>query len=133
MNIYLSARYGRKKEMQRVAMSILWAGHSVTSRWLVKEYGDQEQACLDDIEDVRAADLLVLFTEPVGSLNPGGGRHTELGLALAWSKEIVVCGERETVFCYAPQIIVVADEDGLVELLRKKTGGRRGATKAEAK
>lgn len=58
----------------------------------------------DDLEDVLAADTLIAFTEPPRSTASRGGRHVELGIALASGKRILVVGPRENVFCSLPQV-----------------------------
>lgn len=131
--VYLAALYSRKSEMREVAQRIAdEAEYESTSTWLWSDldlsHAGQEWASRQDVADIKHSDVLVLFTQPVGSMNSGGGRHTELGLAIAWEKKIVVCGPRETVFCYFPGIEVVEDVDALIRYL--KTGdGRVSATR----
>jgi hypothetical protein len=59
---------------------------------------------LVDVDDVRRADGLIFFSE---DHEGGGGRHVELGLALAWSKNVIVVGQREHIFHRLPQVSVV--------------------------
>lgn len=73
--------------------------------------GDGERAAalrakfaMDDYQDVRRADVLVAFTEPPRSTASRGGRHVELGLALAWTEHIIIVGPRENVFCWLPWV-----------------------------
>lgn len=64
----------------------------------------REHFATEDVADVLAADTLVAFTEPPRASASRGGRHVELGLALAAGKHVVVIGPRENVFCWLPQI-----------------------------
>lgn len=49
---------------------------------------------------------LIAFTErPRANLASRGGRHVELGMAIALSKTIVIVGPRENVFCTLPGIV----------------------------
>ena len=137
--IYLAALYSRKEEMRQVAERI----HAettcrVTSRWIWSEmdlsYSGQEKASIMDAENVAASDVLVLFTQAIGSMNPGGGRHSELGMAIAYGWSIVVCGPRETVFCYYPGIEVVDSVEELLRYLRETGDGRvRSASDKEGR
>lgn len=116
MKFYLAARYGRREELCAYRVQLEIRGHLVTSRWLtgshVLDDGDSPASerdgqvfALEDYADVRAADSLIAFTEPPRSTASRGGRHVELGLALAWEKRVVIIGPRENVFCWMPHVI----------------------------
>lgn len=129
MNIYLAARYARRLELCSYRDELTARGHRVTSRWLAGpdqpgatgtvlgtaadkliESGDPaagilRAACaLADMEDLAAAEAAVFFTEDPDFYAPGssrGGRHVELGLALARpDMRVVICGPRENQFCW---------------------------------
>ncbi len=57
----------------------------------------------EDMDDVQAADALIAFTEPRRG-EGAGGRHVELGMALAWGKRLLVVGPREHLFHTLPSI-----------------------------
>jgi hypothetical protein len=58
-----------------------------------------------DLEDVRRASICLAFTEPREESKPGrGGRHTELGIALALGLHVMLVGPREHVFHCLPSI-----------------------------
>ncbi len=59
-----------------------------------------ERCAKQDMADVLASDVLVLFTG-VGS---GGGRHTEFGFALGCGVPVMGVGPRENVFHSSPSI-----------------------------
>lgn len=136
MRIYLAARYSRREELLGYKADLEAAGHVVTSRWLagahqwdpVVEQIESPEAAIDsipleavrfareDVEDVEAADLLIAFTErPRANLASRGGRHVELGMAIALDKAIFVIGPRENVFCTLPGIEVYADWRALLD------------------
>jgi len=133
MKIYLAARFGRRDELLGYQASLEIHGHRVTSRWLTQHqqldlhhpaarYDDDQRQlfALQDYEDVLAAHALVAFTEPRDGDSPGGkrgGRHVELGLALALHKEIYVVGHRENVFCWLPQVTFFETFHQLLEAL----------------
>ena len=57
-----------------------------------------------DLEEVKACDVMLLFTEPTGRINVPrtGGCHFEAGYALASGKHLVVVGPAENIFCLLP-------------------------------
>lgn len=112
MNVYLSASFSRRKEMNNKAEELRSRGYNVTARWLAEsksktEVKSKSISAMRDIDDVLAADLMIIFTESSKEYW-SGGRHTELGLALATLKEIIAIGgllDEENVFYYYPGIV----------------------------
>jgi nucleoside 2-deoxyribosyltransferase len=107
MNIYLASRMSRLPELNRYKAQIEALGHTVTSQWLEgKEEGlTQVDITNLDLGDIDRSDAIVLFTQAVGSSNPGGNRLIEFGYAWAKGKYLYACGERELVFLYHPDVI----------------------------
>ena len=59
-----------------------------------------------DLEDVRAADLCLAFTESADTSDRGrGGRHTEFGIALGLGRSVAIVGPVEHVFHRLPGVI----------------------------
>ena len=125
MKIYLAARYSRIKELNGYRALLEESGYIVTSRWLNGDWqshgydayqiarGDEldlypEKAALfakDDVEDINAAHIILCFSEEPRTGKSGrGGRHIELGLALALGKRAIVIGPRENVFHCLPEV-----------------------------
>ena len=134
MRIYLASRYGRRAEMQSVRLRLITAGHKVISRWLTEdhtipaarlvEYSDLEvppeaqSFAIKDVEDVRACDTLVLFSEPANGGSPQrGGCHVEFGLAFGLKKRLVVVGYRQNVFHMLPEVYFARNTSHLIEVL----------------
>jgi hypothetical protein len=119
-SVYFAARYSRREELNGYRSELEALGIVVTSRWLAteprmrSEYSDEDWRNLGliDQEDVLAADALVCFTEPPGD-GGSGGRHVELGMALALGRRVIVVGRREHIFHHLPE----------VEARRKLAGG----------
>lgn len=124
--IYLAARYSRRAELQGYAGQIdeLGLGY-VKAAWLSEDHdwdGSQstvpeveaaQRFALDDLADLIAADLIVVFTEQPGSGGRNrGGRHVEYGAALALKKWVVIVGPAENVFHTLPQAARFADWTG---------------------
>ncbi len=106
MKIYIASLYSRREEMVGYSDFLKDQGHEMTSRWV---YGGEEGmsravAAEMDVYDVMAADCCLSFTLPLGTMYKGGGRHTELGIALALRKLCLIVGEREQIFHHLPVI-----------------------------
>ncbi len=127
---YLAARYTRRLEMCGYREQLQAIGHKVPARWLdgshqldvsgtpigdmgelLIESGDdakaaalREKFAVEDMADVLSADELIAFTEQPRVSNSRGGRHVELGMALAIGKPVTIVGPRENVFCWLPQV-----------------------------
>lgn len=116
--IYLAARYSRRDELCGCRRDLVRSGYPVTSRWLDKTHemsrevwADERKRdellasfCREDLEDIDRCLLFVAFTEVPESGYSRGGRHVELGYALASGKKVVLVGPRENVFCYDPRV-----------------------------
>lgn len=105
MLLYLASRF------DHVELMALYKGYiekrtdiQVCSRWIEHHrYVPQMQAAIEDFEDIQKCDTLMFFSEnPTVGYN-SGGRHVELGIALALNKQIWVIGRRENVFHYYPE------------------------------
>ena len=115
MKIYLAARYSQKEEIKQVAAILRIYGIETTSSWLEEPHPsdctmDQfpdaylSGLAIRDIDDIKSADAVILFT--VDPLIPTvrGGRHVETGYALALGKPLYIIGPRENIFHYLPQV-----------------------------
>jgi nucleoside 2-deoxyribosyltransferase len=111
LKIYLAARFSRLTEVDAHRGVLEAAGFEIVSRWHSEQKGQPTDGAMRnhsaeenaefaerDLEDVRRADALVLFTESPESRWPRGARHVEYGAALAWGKKLILIGPRENVF-----------------------------------
>jgi hypothetical protein len=113
--IYLAAAWSRKQEICDIANDLISLGHNVQSRWLYEPsfssavITDRKNFMRSraeiDVEDVRAADILVRFSdnlnqETVPSRLATGARMFETGLAYSLGKVIVIVGGYQCVFDY---------------------------------
>lgn len=108
LSVYLCARYGRRDEIIRYADTLERMGHTITSRWLNGPEEDEatlthhhrSQLALMAYVDIKTSNALIAFTEQPDSPYGRGGRHVELGIALASNvPNIIVIGPRENIFC----------------------------------
>lgn len=122
MKIYLAARFTRQTELQDYANQLIEDGHEITSSWV---FGGEDGLNFEniaslDVKDVLRADAVLLFTEPYGTANKGGGRHTEFGIGLGTGKSLYVCGDREQVFCWYPGVVQMPRFDHFRNYLKGK-------------
>lgn len=128
MKVYLAARFSRKDEMRMLAQSLALQGVTVTSRWLKEtvpataELSDltpyyAREVSFDDIEDIRECDSFVLFTESPDEAFKRGGRHWETGFAYGIGKPVILCGPRENIFHFLPNVTQLNDVTELKSFL----------------
>lgn len=132
MKVYLCSRYSRRDQMRSVREELQRQGHVVTSRWLDTNWEEKDRSgsssaappayrqeyAVKDLEDVAAADCLIAFTEEPG-VSGRGGRHVELGFALALGKRVIVVGRRENLFCHHPCVEFFASQWEMVRSLTR--------------
>jgi hypothetical protein len=127
-SVYFAARYARQAELNQYRAELEALGCEVTSRWLTvasRRPGvayseeDWQRLAVVDQEDVLAADALVCFSEDEG-LGGNGGRHVELGMAVALGKQVILVGRREHIFHRLPEITVVESWPEALRLLSQR-------------
>ncbi len=122
MKVYLAAHYDRFPLMRSWRYRLGLAGIGVTSRWIDggHELGDfptddqRARLAREDLEDLDAADVVVLFNPAEDHWAGRGGRHVELGYAIGKGKPIVLVGERENVFHWLPAVTVTTQDEHAV-------------------
>lgn len=104
--VYLAAKLGEKDKLKELSLDLSPIGYENVARWLdgAEEGLSREEIAVLDLEDVKRADTIILFTHPRGSLQTGGGRFVEFGYALALKKECIVIGPLENVFMHTPGV-----------------------------
>jgi hypothetical protein len=116
MKVYIAAPYSKKDQMNVYAAELLAGGVEVTSSWLKEihpptiempdlTHEDHQKYAIQDIKDVRAAKVMVFFTDPTKQI-VRAGRHVEFGIAIERRMSIFVIGtERENIFHHAPGVM----------------------------
>ena len=139
MKIYLAASWSRQVEMRQLSQELIAMGIGVTSRWLheaektnASRDRHRRKTAFDDVNDVRAADILVRFTDErvrfdgdaevlkdtlVRASLATGARMFETGLAWGAGIPIIVVGGHQNVFDYLPNIIHLKDAAELKKYL----------------
>lgn len=130
--IYLAGRYRRREELACYGDELQADGHEVTSRWVyARDHSPDGHAsppeirlryAQEDYADLREADTVIAFTEEENTPYSHGGRHVELGMAIALKKSVFVVGPRENVFCHLP---TVRHHDAWNKGLRKELRNER--------
>lgn len=95
----------------RLKQELEQRGHVCTARWVLdasfaRKTDDEAKiaAAVMDLEDVLAGrDGLVLLSESEGVMVPGG-KHVEMGFALAKGYPVYVIGRRENTLQYHPSV-----------------------------
>ena len=131
MKVYLAHNYEARDWLaEKIVPELEAAGIEVTSSWIKKAkpidpyHPDlQRTEAIQDIEDVRRADVIALFTNQFGK-RPGRGKYVELGIALALDKTVILVGSAatnaDTVFYYMPSIIKVSSLKQLIANVHKE-------------
>lgn len=132
MCVYLSGQFEDAPELRRVRDALESAGVRVTSRWLATlsstpatarahEVGAGSRLAAiarQDMEDIEACDVVVVFNPESARSTGRGGRHVETGYALALRKQVIIVGVRGNVFHWLPEITVAENWRELIDVLR---------------
>ena len=114
MKIYLASGYHRRGELQHISRELEDKGFHINARWLTQDHtlpearsteaaGEEiprvaSQFAVDDYEDIKACNVFILFSERADTRIRRGGSQTELGMAIALGKFVIVIGPRQNVF-----------------------------------
>lgn len=128
-SFYVCARYGRREEAREIADGLRNLGYWITSTWLdqVEDemiFGESPETAgrfaQKDLDEVRAADVLLYLSEPEDNPWGRGGRHVEYGAALASDKILVVIGPLENLFHYLSQVLHFTDADDFFDYVTEE-------------
>lgn len=130
LSVYLASRHEDRDEVIQVRKQLIKNGIEVTSRWLLEggvikthivenEREGSEHVLQNDIEDINAASVVVVFSPKKAFGNSTGGRHVEFGYALAKNKILILVGYRENVFHWHSKVTCVRTNKGLFRVLNK--------------
>ena len=146
MKFYLAGAYPRRNELRTLNDRLKALGFESTARWLHLEHSVTNPTdaprlgalyARHDHDDVREADVLVFATNEPTDPYTSGGRHFEMGLAVAWLKPVVIYdpwqhqrepGRKENIFHWYdrkvyvgntlyPAISTVVTESSLIKTL----------------
>ncbi len=111
-DVYLSASMTRSFRMREYALQLATRGFRIVSTWMnVQADEDTPEArsrvAQADLAELDQAGLVLAFSERPGRYT--GGRHVELGYALALRKLVIVIGPDENVFHCHPGVVARLD------------------------
>ena len=136
MRAYIAARYDRREEVYAYSHELEALGIEIVSTWIdghhevrpdVERDATEEEIrswAEEDLRDLRRADTLIFFSEPPGNGSKRGGRHVEMGFALAKGHRILVVGDPENVFHRLFEVRHYPTFDELMKRLRSERGIR---------
>jgi nucleoside 2-deoxyribosyltransferase len=112
VKIYVAAPFQMRNDAIKVMHWLVSHGHTVTSRWLVdiedpsdlSKQADYANKCMTAIIN---SDVILALNTPEWANAGTGGRHIELGYALALGKQIVLLGVRSNVFHHLECVRVI--------------------------
>lgn len=104
--VYIAASYTNIVAAKRLGIKLAEEGFDILSYWHIdgnspidSDYHSGSRA----IRDYHSVERCDLFIELIGDNGSKGGRHCELGLALAWGKKIMLVGEPDDcIFTWLP-------------------------------
>lgn len=149
MKIYIAAPYPARARVADIGLWLGSEGHECTSGWAYQEqheiatgtvgasldtkHEDVEEFAKRDLADIFRADALLSLTanwciaRGAAEDNPdfrwlhAGGRHVEVGYALALGRPVVIVGEPENIFQRSLCIPAVSLKDALEQLETRHT------------
>jgi nucleoside 2-deoxyribosyltransferase len=107
MTFYLAAPYPQHDTARELRAALQAHGHVCTARWLDAPSDLNAEWALNDLADLDAAAVLVALNDAEWANVGTGGRHTELGYALARGIPVVLVGERTQIFHHHPAVRLV--------------------------
>lgn len=134
MSVYISARYGRHAEAHEIATMLQDHGQTVCSTWCLEPENPCDGLPCDpasvehrslarmDLDEIDEAIVFVALSESPESPHGRGGRHVEVGYAIARGLTVIVIGPAENLFHALPQVVHVEDPRDLIELIAAEVG-----------
>jgi hypothetical protein len=134
MKVFIAAAYARRDECRVYKAALEAVGHQVSSSWLdttglgslVESEEYRVRWALKDLQEVRACDVLISFTEPPKT-SVSSGRHAELGVCLNMGRRLIVVGYRENIFHWLPCIEFYASWEAALVALSCEGDAERGS------
>ena len=110
LKVYVLGKFEDVGRIRRVQAELIDAGHTISHDWTLNEQGPKSlarkrQESIEDVEGVRASDLLVgVFIEDL----PYRGAFGEFGMAIISGKPVIVIGHYADRFVFRYHPLVVA-------------------------
>jgi nucleoside 2-deoxyribosyltransferase len=120
MTVYIAAPYELREQANAVRLLLADRHIVCSSRWIVQDDSaiESHEWAQVDLDDIKAADVLVALNPPEFARSGSGGRHVELGYALALDKQILVVGARSNIFHHHHAVTICESIDHAVGWLQ---------------
>lgn len=118
-SVYIAAPYSCRDFAIRIMTMLELQSIEVTSRWLKAFDELSHNYAQQDLDDVARADVLVALNLGGWEEKGTGGRHVELGYALALNKKIILVGARSNIFHHLSHIKVLDGHEDLAKQVKK--------------
>lgn len=102
--VYIAAPGPLLDHAKALRAVLVGAGITVTARWLDCTFEDTPEAARMDLDDIDAADTLIALNPAPWRDKGTGGRHVELGYAVARGKRVLLFGARTNVFHFDTRV-----------------------------
>lgn len=120
--VYIAASYTNIAAAKKLGEDLKLMGFEILSFWHVdgkspvdSDYHSSSRA-MRDYQQIKHCDL---FIELIGDHGSRGGRHCELGLAIAWKKDIMLVGvSDDCIFTWLPWLAKYKNIDALMLRLK---------------
>lgn len=133
LKVYVAARWDDRDDALLIKKLLEEHNVFVTSTWLtphdnqsmdaLKANGpyraikEARERAVKDFEDIDKSDCILVYSPRKGFRNGTGGKHVELGYAMATGKAIFLMGERENIFHYHPTVRIVDSVESFLKAL----------------
>lgn len=135
MNVYLASQYSQKHQTRQCATDLRNAGIDCVSVWLNEPHDAASrlvhlhenlkvQYAEQDIADILRADIFVVFSVSEDTSIVRGGMVFETGFAYGQGKPVIVCGPKQCIFHWLPDITQVETWSECLAILKKRAEGK---------
>lgn len=109
IRVYIAAPFEERFEVQEIRKHLRTTGIIVDAPWLDVPEKDHEEISIqmrrqrvqEDLDAVERCHIFIAFNPPGWGHKGTGGRHVELGYALAFHKPIILIGNKTNLFHWA--------------------------------
>lgn len=126
MKVYIAAPYEWRAYAQLLQPQIEKLGCVVLAAWLHTQNPESSAEARIDLDDIDAADAIIVLNPPGMERSGTGGRHVELGYALGRGKHVFLVGEATNVFHHLSTIVRVPTHDQLLDAIAAMQGAVMG-------
>jgi nucleoside 2-deoxyribosyltransferase len=120
--LYLAAPYQTMFYMRHLRDALQTRGWEVNAHWLDEDpekFGLKSEYAIRDMREISEADAVIVYNPYAYERSGSGGRHVELGLALAQKKLVIVFGRPSNVFHLAPGVRLATSIEHIFTILEE--------------